>query len=225
MDESARWERYGAFGGIVFVVLVIVTIVISGSPPKETDSAAKILKYYRDNADGIKVASFVGTLATLPILLWAGSLWARLRRAENGQPRLALVAVLGLVLAGAVQGVLTAIGATIVLQLNNVGPTEAKFFFVLATTMGAIGNIGIAVLVLAVSALAFRTHVFPAWVAWIGVVDGIVLLVACYGAASTSDAIAVLGLIALVIWAIWLIATSVIMIRHTDAAVAVATPA
>ncbi len=207
-------------------MLVIVTIAISGSPPKETDSAARILKYYRDNADGIKAAAFIGTLATLPILFWAGSLWARMRRAENGQPRLAVVAVLGLVLAGATQAVLTAIGATIVLQLHSVGPTEAKLFFVLATTMGAIGTIGIAVLVLAaVSALAFRTHVFPTWVAWLGVANGVVALVACYGAASTSDAIAALGLIALVIWAIWIIAISVIMIRHTDAPVAIASPA
>jgi hypothetical protein len=135
VDESMKWERYGALGGILFVVLVIVSIVIPGSTPKSTDSAAKILKYFRDNNDGIKVAGFVGGLAAVPILWWAGSLWARLRRAEGGAPRLALVAVLGLVFGGAGQLVAGAITATVALELNTLSASAVKFFFVLSVIM------------------------------------------------------------------------------------------
>ena len=188
MDDSRSWERYGALGGILFVILVIVSIAISGSVPKASDSTAKILKYFRDNKDGIEVAAFVGGLATVPILWWAGSLWARMRRAENGQPRLALIAVLGLVLGGAGQLVASALTATVALQLDGVGASAAKFFFVLSLGAGAAGSIGIAVLVLATSALSFRTRVFPVWLAWVGAIDAVLFLVSSYAIASTSDA-------------------------------------
>src|SRR6516165_9456260 len=104
MDDSLKWERYSALGGgVLFIVLVIASIVIPGSTPKSSDSPAKILKYFQDHKHSIEVAAFVGGLATLPIIWWAGSLWARMRRAEGGAPRLALIAVLGLVIGGAGQ--------------------------------------------------------------------------------------------------------------------------
>jgi hypothetical protein len=41
------------------------------------------------------------------------------------------------------------------------------------------------------------------------------LLVAAYSIATTSDAINTLGFVAFILWAIWLIATSVVMYRAT----------
>ncbi len=211
-----KWERYGALGGILFVVLVIASIVIPGSTPKSSDSAAKIVKYFRDHQDGIEVAAFVGGLATLPILWWAGSLWARLRRAEGGQPRLALIAVLGLLFGGAGQLVSGAITATVALELNTVSASGAKFFFVLSMAAGSAGLVGLAVLVLATSMLVLRTRVFPVWLGWVGIVDAVAFLVASYAVASTSDAIAGVGFASFIIWAVWIIVLSVIMFRAVD---------
>jgi hypothetical protein len=137
VDDSRKWERCGALGGIAFVVLVIVSIIIGGSMPKASDSATKILKYFRDNTDGIKVGAFLGGLATVPILWWAGSLFVRLRRAEGGQPRLSLIALLGLVLGGAAAGTQAAINATVALDIKAVGDAEARFFFLLGQAMSA----------------------------------------------------------------------------------------
>ena len=211
-----KWERYGALGGILFVILVVASIVIPGSPPSTSDSTAKILKYFRDNKDAIEVAAFVGGLAAVPILWWAGSLWARLRRAEGGQPRLALIAVLGLVLGGAGQVVSGAITATVVLQLSGVSANGTKFFYVLSVGAGSAGSVGLAVLVLATSVLVLRTRVFPGWLGGVGVVDAIAFLVASYRIASTSDAIATVGFVAFIIWALWIIVLSVIMFRTPE---------
>ena len=218
MDDSAKWERYGALGGILFVVLIIASIAVSGSNPKSSDSAAKILKSFQDNKDGIKVSAFLGALAALPILWWAGSLWARMRRAEGGQPRLALIAVLALVFAGASQAGSSAISATVALVLKDVGAAQAKFFFVLSMGLGAASSVGIATLVLAVSVLALRTRVFPVWLGWVGVVDAILFLVGSYSIATTSDALGGVGFAAFIVWAIWIIVVSVIMFRGKEAA-------
>ena len=216
-----KWERYGALGGILFVVVVIASIAVAGSTPKSSDSAAKILQSFQDHKDGIKVSAFLGGLAAVPILWWAGSLYARMRRAEGGAPRLALIAVLGLVLGGAAQAGMAAVDATVVLTIKTISPSGAKFFFVLGQGFSAAGSVGLAVLVLAVSVLAFRTRVFPIWLAWIGIVDAIAFLVASYSVATTSDAISALSFAAFIIWAIWIIATSVIMFRAKEPAPAI----
>ena len=70
-------------------------------------------------------------------------------------------------------------------------------------------------LTLAVSVLAFRTRVFPIWLAWVGIVDAILFVVASYAVATTDDAIAGVGFAAFIVWAIWIIVTSVIMFRAT----------
>ena len=215
VNEPTKWERYGALGGIFFVVLVIVSIAVTGSTPKASDSAAKILKSFQDHKDGIKIGAFIGGLAAVPLLWWAGSLYARLRRAEGGQPRLALIAVLGLVVGGAGQVGMSAIDSTVVLTLKTVGANEAKFFFVLGQGFADAALVGLAVLTLAVSVLAFRTRVFPIWLAWIGIVDAIAFIVATYAVATTDDAIAGVGFAANIIWAIWIIATSAMMFRAT----------
>jgi hypothetical protein len=219
VNDDMKWERYGALGGIVFVVMVVATIVISGSSPMASDSPAKILKYFHDNQDGIKVASFVSALAAVPILLWAGSLWARLHRSGDTQFRLAIIAVLGLLLGGTGNLTQTALNATVVLELKNVGANEAKFFFVLAQGFNAAGAIGLAVLVLAPSLAVFRFRAFPVWVGWIGVLDGIAFLIAGYSLATTGDAIGAFGFAAFILWAIWIIITSIIMFRAKEPAV------
>src|SRR4051794_6126025 len=170
-----------------------------GSTPMASDSASKILKSFQDNKDGIKIGAFIGGLAAVPVLWWAGSLYARMSRAEGGAPRLALIAVLGLVLGGAGQIGMSAIDATVVLTLKTVGANEAKFFFVLGQGFADAALVGLAVLVSAVSVLAFRARVFPIWVAWIGIIDALAFVVASCAVATTDDAIAGVGFAAFIL--------------------------
>ena len=217
MDDELRWERYGALGGILFVIMVVVTIFLPGSSPMASDSPAKILKYFHDHKSSIEVASFIGVLASVPILLWAGSLWARLHRAGDSQYRLALIAVLGLLLGGAGNFTQTATTAAVALEVKNVAPTQAKFFFVLGSGFASAGAIGLAVLVLATSMAVFRYGAFPKWVGWIGVLNGILFLIAGYSIATTGDAIGAFGFASFIVWAIWLLITSILMFRAKDA--------
>jgi hypothetical protein len=214
MDDT-RWERYGALGGVVFVVLVVASILATGGNVMASDSASKILKYFSDHQDGIKVSAFLSVLASVPIIWWAGSLWARLNRVGDRHNRLAVIAVLGLLIAGVGNLTQTAVNAGVALERQSVGATTAKLFYVLSTTFGAGGLVGIAVLVVATSVAAFRLGAFPRWVGWLGLVDGIVLLVAAASIATTSDAISTLGFVGFGLWAVWMIATSVVMYRAT----------
>jgi hypothetical protein len=154
----------------------------------------------------------------LPIIVWAGSLWSRLHRAGDRSYRLALIAVLGLLVGGAGNVTQSAVNATLALEFKSLGPDTAKVFFILGMGFSAAGAIGLATLVLATSVAAFRYGAFPKWVAWLGVLDGILFLVSGYAIATTSDGIAIFGFISFILWAIWLLATAIIMFRAKDLA-------
>jgi hypothetical protein len=216
--EERQWERYAALvGGIAFVVLIVVTIILSGSPPKLTDSPAKFAKYFKDHSDSIKVASYLGGLAFVPILVWLGSLWRALRRAEGGDPRLTVVATGGLLVGGAAVLVAqTMTGATAV-SINDLGGA-AKFFATFSQFLFASAGFAFAVLVGAVAVIAIRTGAFPKW---FGLASGLLALgwlVAAIGSVSRSDVWMVVGIVVVILWLAWILALSAFMYRGTDRA-------
>src|SRR3954465_9478939 len=64
--EDAKWERGSALGGILFVILVLASAFLPGSPPKPSDSALKIARFVRDNDDALRWAAYLGALAGGP---------------------------------------------------------------------------------------------------------------------------------------------------------------
>ena len=93
--NDRNWERWGALGGILFVVLVVISAILPGSPPMTSDSAKKIADFVVDHDDEVRWAGYIGTLAVIPFFWWLGSVWRLLRRGEGGSPRLAVMAILG----------------------------------------------------------------------------------------------------------------------------------
>lgn len=87
MDE-AKFARYGLLAGVGFVVLAVIASFVGGAPPQVTDSDAKIVDFYRDNQDALRIGSYLGGLALVLFLWFLGSLFGRLRRAEGGAGRL-----------------------------------------------------------------------------------------------------------------------------------------
>src|SRR5215471_8102759 len=88
MDE-ARWARYAALGGIWFVVLNVVGAFLPGAPPKTTDSALKIAKYFHDHHRAIEIGTLLLGLGLIGLFWWFGSLWRTMVDAEGGSARMA----------------------------------------------------------------------------------------------------------------------------------------
>ena len=68
-DRAVRWA---GVAGIVFVVLVVITIVVSGSPPMGDDAVSKIRDYYIDHRSSLLWANLVGIVG-IPFILWFAS--------------------------------------------------------------------------------------------------------------------------------------------------------
>ncbi len=220
MNDS-KWERWSALGGILFVILILTAAFMPGTPPKTSDSAAKIAKFIKDNPGAIRWSGFVGALATIAMFWFLGAVWRILRRAEGGNPRLTVVAVLGAGFAmvmGAVGGILlSAIG--IVGVAGSGGATATRFFYVLSANIGVATVIGIVVFIGAFSILIIRTGVFPKALGWIGGLIALVAVVASASVSSTRDVFFVLGFVVFLGFALWLLIISIMMLRGTGAEV------
>src|SRR5215204_2144609 len=180
MNDDVKWERYGAAAGLLFVVLVVVGALISGSPPSPDDSVRKVAEYYEDHTAALKTGAFLTGLGSLAFLWFLGSLWSTLRRSEDTR-RLATIAT-----GGGIVGLITAVtalalNATVAIAIDSSRATASvnpKFIYLLSGTIGGMGNFGIAALVAATGIAALRTGVFPAPLGWASLVIALGWIVA-----------------------------------------------
>ena len=214
MDDS-KWERWSALGGIAFVVLILISAFIPGSPPKTSDSAAKIAKFVGDHPDALRWGAYIAASARCSSSGGSGAVWRTLRRAEGGEPRLTVVAIAGVVFGTAlfaVNGVLLAMPAILGVKATG-GPEGTKFFYVFATNLGAGGSIGVAVFVGAFSAVILRSGTMPKAIGFAGGLVAVLDLVGAASVSSTKDALFVIGFIGFFATLLWVIAVSVLMYR------------
>jgi hypothetical protein len=216
--EEKQWERYAALGGgIAFVVLIVATIIFTGTPPKLDDSAQKFATYFKDHADDLKVAGYLGGLAFVPILCWLGSLWRALRRAEGGDPRLTVVATGGLLVGGSAVLVATTITSATAVSVKDLGGAS-KFFATLAQFLFAAGGFGFAVLVGAVAVITIRYGAFPKWFGLASALLALGWVVSGVGSVSTGDAWMVVTMAVATVWLVWVLTLSILMYQGADRA-------
>jgi hypothetical protein len=213
MDDS-KWERYAALGGIWFVVLNVIGAFLPGTPPSTDDSVEEIAKYFSDHSGGIEVALFLSGLGIIGLLWWFGSLWRLMVKAEDGRPRMAVVALGGLSLGMALALVSGAITSSVALQHKDVAG-GARFFYILSLVLLASAGFGIVVHIAAVTFLSYRTRLFAPWINIIGWIAALLFLIGTIGSASDAVAFGFIGLFAFLVWCLWIVLVSLNMWRRT----------
>jgi hypothetical protein len=213
--SDSKWERWSALGGVVFAVLATASGLVPGSMPKPSDTPDQIADFISDKGREVRVAAFIGGLATLALFWFAGAVWRFLRRAEGGNPRLTVVAILGVSFAAAMSAVggvmLAVIGRVGVVGLGGVGMTRA--LYVLSFDLAGATAFGAAVFLLAFSIVVIRSGALPMAVGWIGIVIAVVFVASGGIVASTRDVFFYLQFGGFAAFAIWLIVVSIMMFR------------
>lgn len=209
-------EKYGALGGIWFVVFAVIGALIAGSPPNRTDDLNDIAAWYSDNSGAIQVGALLGGISVIGIAWWFGSLWRAMVRAEEGSPRVAAIAAVGFILSGAMALSGFGINAAAASRIDQLGSGAAIFLDIANVSLGFAG-IGTLIMVLAVSGLALRTGCLPKWAVWLGLVVVVAEAIAAIGIASDATFFSVFGLIAFLSWAVWMVATAVLLYQNAPA--------
>jgi len=214
MDDR-NWERWGALGGILFVVLVGITAILPGYPPKTGDSAAKIADFIGDNGNKIRWAATTGGLAVIALFWWLGSVWRLMRRGEGGSPRLAVTALAGAVFAAAMATIGAVSLAVIpVIGTHTFGNAQVRYFYILSSNIAVATMFGAATFVGAFSLLIIRRRVLPPILGWLGLLVALLGIVGGPVVSSTRDTFFYVAFAGFVAFLAWVVIVSIVMFVH-----------
>ncbi len=211
--NNARWGQIGAAGGIVFVVLQMAAqalIQVGGAEPPFDAPADTIAAFFMArNSQLFALGDYLSTLSLIAFLWFLGSLWNTLRRAEGEPAWLSFVAAAsGLMIVAAVSA-----GGGWALAVfrkdEGLDPQVARLLFDQGNFAFANAWAMLASLSLATGVVSIRTGALPRWLGWSGVLIAGGLLAARAVWASSGLVFVPFGLCYL-----WLIATSVVLIRR-----------
>jgi hypothetical protein len=182
--DDIRWERWGAIGGFLYVIGMILLFIWPGEPPQDA-TTEQLLQFYRDNEFAVTWGAYIlVTLAGLGLLWFLGSLRSALRRAEGGTGRLSAIAMAAGT--GSLILLLGAAGVFVSTAFSAVDPGNVNFQFDLSThemVMGAgfglfiFHLVLVGALVAATSVVSLRTAVFPKWLGWVGMLVALALVI------------------------------------------------
>ena len=222
--DDARWEKYAALGGVVFVVLSVVGSFIAGTPPAADDSATEIAEWFTDHSGAIQASQFLNGVALIALTWWGGSLFRRMARAENGRPRLSVVAIVGLVFGGTFALVSGAIMSATALRIDEIGD-GAQVFYTVSMVLLSTSGFGLVAALAAISALNLRTKMLPQWLTFAGWLVAVLFLIGSIGSATDSAAFGFFGLVGFLVWCIWILGVSYEMWKRPTSAIAPASAA
>ena len=149
MDDR-RGERLAVLGGVAFVLLDVTVAVLGGEPPASDAGRLEISRYLADHGAAIEAGLWLFGIATVALMWWMGSLWRLMVRAEGGAPRLAVVSLLGLAIAGSMSLAASAVSAAAATRIDDLGAGVTAFHSMSVLLLAAAG-FGIAAHLLSVS--------------------------------------------------------------------------
>jgi len=189
------WRRLGAAGGIFYVVLTLLgNDVIGGIRPG--------------------IGLLVELLGFVFFAFFLGSLWAYLRGAEGDGGWLSAAAFGGGLVALAVK--LASVAPVLAVRASEgMDPGIAKALIAMNGASFDITFLPLGVMLLSTAIVAVRTGALPKWLGWASAVVALVLLGAL-SAAVVSPSPPEWVFLAMLLFALWTVATSIALIRRAD---------
>jgi len=213
---NAKVARSAGASAIGFVVLVVITIIISGSPPaSDADKIEKIREYFIDHRGAILTGGVLQLLA-VPLVIW---FFVNVRQAVRGGDAatnaLGMAAVAGIVLGGACAlGGQAAIGSTVWTKGfgESLSDDVVLVVYNLQSLLFVSASAGIGLAAGASAWAGKRTGALPAASVWLGALAVVGNLVAIFSFLGSGAL--VLGLAGIVTFLLFLLVTGVWMIRQ-----------
>jgi len=227
--KPEQWWKTGGLCGVLYVVLFIVGFVLQGGGPSPDDSPAEIKQWFIDNDSMYMIGDIVFGIAFIFFFVpFIGLLSTYLGRHETdgaGWSRVILMYGGALLALG---GSVSCIQGAIAYDAVNFADDGLLKFAIDATYYANVLILSYiaAGLVFTTSVIILRTGAFPKWLGYLGLVD--VLLCLIGGLSVFSDdpmgALAGIGLLGLLGWAIFNVAMSFYMWTAKDVAVTAPEP-
>jgi hypothetical protein len=181
------WERWGAGLGVVAIAFWVISFAVGGSSPSTDDSNAKIASWYVSHSHQTRqiIGFFVFLAGVLLFFGFLAALRGRLVVAEGGPAWLTALAYAAGVASAVLWIVAISLFTAPAFMVNdtkpsNLDPNTFRMISDLGYQVWVAAVIVGAVLVWATSAIALRARILPRWFGWLGVIVGVILLLAIF---------------------------------------------
>ena len=222
---SRPWGRYAWTAGIVYVIaLVAESVVAVGVGLTQNDSAAKMASGLYEHRDRLLVIACLSVVYAAAFVIYLCSLYNLLRAAATERLRIlgSLVLVGGVVfivlhavsdigITGLVGAKLAAFGAQ-----HDQGVSYALYLTTYA--LDSVADVFGSLSAIAAGLLVMRSGVLPRWLGRTAIVAGILLFLQAFGLGGVIASFGlVLDIIGFVLFLIFVLVSSVILLRRDDA--------
>ena len=166
-----RTVRLGGLAGVIFVILILITIFAGGSMPKPDDSVLKIQKYFVDHRRGLLFTNFAGIVA-IPFALWFGVVLRELVRRDRLASLYGTGLLSGLLVAASMAlagGALEATPVYVSGAAQKYDPNLLRLVFDAQTLAFIATSAGILAFAAASAVAIRRSEVLPAYTMWLAV--------------------------------------------------------
>lgn len=228
MNEP-RWERWAAASGFGMLLAAAAAVTLErGAGIEASAPVAVTVELFVNNRELLLAQSLLFVVSTGFFVVFASALRSLLSRVEGGTGVLATTAFgAGLVWAAislVAQAIQVALAMAVVDEVPTAvaGPMSDLMFAVLT-----IGNIPIAVMLIATAVVSLQTKALPAWLGWLSVGTAAAHLAAAFGIVASSGPLSPGGSVsygAYVLMVAWILATTIVMVRRIGRLSADATP-
>ncbi|WP_448626102.1 DUF4386 family protein [Geodermatophilus sp. URMC 64] len=214
---ARRWDLIAGVGGVVFVVLVIVSF-FTPSTPASDESVDVIARAIEADRAGHQWSVFLGFLADLGFLFFLAGVWGRLRRAEGRGGLFGGLFAIAAAAFVAVIAVSEGFYLALVQGATADEPGVVRTLVVLNDWVGGAALPAGVVMLLAVAAGIQSTHAFPRWLGWLAALTAVCLLVGLATVFDDSVEDSALGIIAFVgylLLLVWMLATTALLLMSS----------
>ena len=188
-----RIVRWGGVAGIVFVVLIVITIVTAGSPPAGDDTADKIREFMVDKRSALLIGNMIGLFA-VPFVVWFFVVLREVLRGDATTNALGTASVLGLVLTAAcalVGGSMSVVAVYVNGGVSQLGDDSIRVVYLAQNLIFEATSAGLVLMSVAAALAIRRTSALPMytmWLAWVATLGNLVVMTTTLGAGAATIA-------------------------------------
>ena len=196
-------KRWTPLTGVAFVILLVISFIVSGSTPDPDDSAQKVVSFYKDNDTKEIVSALIGAYAALFFVFFAGVLRGTLRRAEPEPGTLSVITFGGAVLAAVGALIFAALSFTLGDLADKLDPSAMQALNALSGDFFFPLSVGVSAFQIASGIATVRWGPLPKWLGWVGIVIGVV-------------AVTPAGFFALLVSLAWVLVASIVLATRAE---------
>src|ERR671936_1209280 len=226
---SGAWARYVWAAGILFVLALVAEVAISlGIPVNQDDSAAKIASQLDEHRKRLLAVAFLSIVYATAFVIYLWRLYDLLRGSPDRRQALSSLVLVGGILFVTLHavsdiGIIGMLGAKLATFSAEHDHGVAYTLYLTTFSLDSVGDVFGSLFAVATGLLVMRSGVLPRWLAWASILAGVLFFLQGFGLGGVIHLFGlVLDLIGFVLFLIFVLVSSVILLRRENAVAAAA---